>query len=255
MKSFLTSLLAIAVLASCSNKEKKAEDVPTTIQSADTPPAAVLTDAQKAEGWQLLFDGVSTAGWQIFKGQENNTWEVVDGTLHCKALQEGVVGVGDKRSDIMTTEEFDNFELAFDWKIASQSNSGVMYRVTEEFEQPYFTGPEYQLVDDNNYPGGQLTDLQKTGACYDMYAASNPVVSPVGEWNTSRIVAKGAHIEHWLNGAKVVEYEIGSPDWNKRRDASKWKDVKGYGVPKKGHIDFQDHGHEVWFRNIMIRTL
>lgn len=249
MKHYLTILL-FALLSSCANREKKVD-----IPAVEDLPTATLTDQQKAEGWRLLFDGVSTTGWQIFKGQENNTWEVADGTLHCKAVDENIAGVGDKRSDIMTTEEFENFELQFDWKISAQANSGIMFRVTEEFEQPYFTGPEYQIVDDNNYPGGKLTDLQMTGACYDMYAGTNRTVNPVGEWNTSKIIANGNHIEHWLNGSKVLEYEIDSPDWAKRRDASKWKDVKGYGVPKKGHIDLQDHGNEVWFRNIMIKVI
>jgi Domain of Unknown Function (DUF1080) len=251
MKSLFITITIPIILASCGSKEQK-----TTVAQTETPAPspAQLTDAQKADGWRLLFDGQTKDGWQIFKSRKNNTWEVLDGTLHCKALQEGVTGVGDERSDIMTAEEFENFELAFDWKISAEGNSGVMYRATEEFEQPYYSGPEYQLIDDQGYPG-ELHDGQRTGDNYDMHIAENKVLKPVGDWNSSRIVVNGNHVEHWLNGTKVVEYELGSADWNKRKQASKWKDAIGYGLAKKGHIVLQDHGNEAWFRNVMIKTL
>lgn len=211
-----------------------------------------LTDEQKAAGWQLLFDGQSTTGWKIFKDRKNNSWEVVDGMLHCKAPIE-TPGVDNERSDLMTIEQYDNFELYLEWKIAPQSNSGIMYRVTEEFEQPYLTGPEYQIIDDAGYTNEK--EFHHTGANYDMHVAQNKKLNPVGEWNTTKIVANGNHVEHWLNGDKVVEYEINSEDWINRKNASKWAEATGYGVPTKGHIDLQDHGSEIWFRNIMIRKL
>lgn len=251
MKSLLIAVAITIVLSSCGNKEQK-----TNVTQVETPtaPPAQLTDAQKADGWKLLFDGQTKNGWQIFKERKNNTWEVLDGALHCKAIQEGVAGVGDERSDIMTTEEFENFELSFDWKISSEGNSGVMYHVTEEFEQPYYSGPEYQLIDDDGYPG-ELHDGQRTGDNYDMHVAENKVLKPVGEWNSSKILVSGNRVEHWLNGAKIVEYELGSADWIKRKQASKWKDAAGYGLSKKGHIVLQDHGNEAWFRNIMIKVI
>ena len=211
-----------------------------------------LTDEQKAEGWQLLFDGQSLNGWKIFKDRKNNSWEVVDGMLHCKAPIE-TPGVDNERSDLMTLEQYDNFELYLEWKIAPQSNSGIMYRVTEEFEQPYLTGPEYQIIDDAGY--AHEKEFHHTGANYDMHIAENKKLNPVGEWNSSKIVANGNQIEHWLNGNKVVAYEINSEDWINRKNASKWAEATGYGVPAKGHIDLQDHGSEIWFRNIMIRRL
>ena len=237
---------------SCSNKEQKQETA--EAESAAIAEPAKLTEQQKAEGLSLLFDGQTTNGWQIFKSRKNNTWEVADGTLHCKALLEGVAGVGDERSDIMTTGEYENFEFMFDWKLSKEGNSGVMFRVTEEFEQPYYSGPEYQIIDDVGYPGG-LHDGQRTADNYDMHIAENKTVKPLGEWNSSKIHVNGTHIEHWLNGAKVVDYELGSADWTKRKAGSKWKDANGYGLAKKGHLVLQDHGNEVWFRNLLIRKL
>jgi len=130
----------------------------------------------------------------------------------------------------------------------------VIFRSTEEFEQPYLSGPEYQIIDDKGYPG-KLKDSQHTAANYDMHVATNATTKPVGEWNSSKIIVNGNHVEHWLNGTKVLEYELGSADWKKRKKDSKWNDAKGYGAAKKGHIDLQDHGSEVWFRNILIREL
>jgi len=208
----------------------------------------------QTSGYKSLFDGKTLNGWKFYQNRKNNTWEVKDGTLHCKPLNENVKGDGDERSDIMTVAEFENFELFFDWKISAQGNSGVIYRASEEFGQPYLSGPEYQLVDDENY-GPKPTDKQLSGANYDVQAPSKKVVKPVGEWNTSKIVVKGNHVEHWLNGEKVVEYELHSDAWKQQKANSKWKDVAGYGMTKKGHIDLQDHGHEVWFRNILIKEL
>jgi hypothetical protein len=246
--------LAIGIaLSACQPSQKNAEDASTEI-AKDTTAVEVednmLSDAQKSDGWKLLFNGKDTEGWRMFKNKENNSWEVVDGTLHCKPFD-----AADKRADLMTVDQYADFDLAFDWKISPQSNSGVIFRVTEEFEEPYFSGPEYQLLDDKGYPG-DVKPVHYTGSNYDMHPAppTSPV-KPVGEWNTSRIVAKGNHIEHWLNGTKLLEYEIGSAEWTKLRDGSKWKDVKGYCVSKTGFIDLQDHGNEVWFKNVMIKSL
>jgi hypothetical protein len=247
-------LVVLAVTFACQPKKQDDSMVEkdTTEQVAPVSSTAPqLTDAQKAEGWKLLFDGQTTTGWKFFKDKANDSWEVVDGTLHCKAF---VDGKDNQRSDIMTVEEFENFELAFDWKISPQGNSGVMFRVTEEFDQPYFTGPEYQVLDNEGYPGEPTPD-QFTGGNYAMHAPENAKPNPVGEWNSSRLVVNGNHVEHWLNGTKTVEYELNSADWKKRKAASKWKDAKNYGAAKKGHIDIQDHNHEAWFKNIMIKTL
>jgi hypothetical protein len=250
----LIGLLLLVAACSPVKKENQEQVEDTVIAEVATIVLPSLTDAEKAEGWKLLFDGQTLNGWQDFKGRKNNTWEVLDGTLHCKALNEKAKGDGDERGDIMTAEEFADFELAFDWKISVEGNSGVIFRVTEEFEQPYYSGPEYQLIDDIGHPG-KLTEMQKSGANYDMHLVEKKNLKPVGEWNSTKIVAKGNHVEHWLNGEKIVEYELGSADWKKRKEESKWKEWKGYGAAAKGHIDLQDHGSEVWFKNVRIKAI
>ncbi|MFN9329557.1 MAG: DUF1080 domain-containing protein [Cyclobacteriaceae bacterium] len=209
------------------------------------------SETQNAEGWQSLFDGQTMNGWRPFKNADINSWEVVDGTLHCKPFQEGAEN---KRGDLISEGQYENFELKLEWKISSQGNSGIMFRVSEEYDQPYATGPEYQVLDDANYPGEVKAENQ-SGSNYDLHAATGKTLKPVGEWNEARIFVKGDHVEHWLNGTKVTEYELNSEDWKQRVANSKWKDFPGYGMVRKGHIDLQDHGNEVWYRNIMIREL
>ncbi len=206
-----------------------------------------ITYAQTGKGWKSLFDGKTMNGWKFFKDRKNNAWEVKDGALHCK-------GDGDERADIITVREYENFEFDFDWKISSKGNSGVMFRVTEELEEPYLSGPEFQVKDDIGFPEVPK-ELKEAGANYAMHAPEHKSLKPVGEWNSAKIVANGKHVEHWLNGQKILEYELGSPDWQKRKDRSKWKNAKGYGMTTKGHIDLQDHGQEVWYKNLMIKKL
>lgn len=195
-----------------------------------------------------LFDGQSLTGWRSFRNLPNNSWEVVDGTLHCKPFSDTAENF---RSDLITEAQYQNFELTFEFKLASQSNSGVMFRVSEDYELSYATGPEYQLIDDVGYPG-TLAEENKTSGNYAMHVPENKVLKPVGEWNEGKIIVQENNVEHWLNGTRVVAYELNSPDWIARRDASKWKDFPAYGTIEKGHIALQDHGNEVWFRNIAI---
>jgi hypothetical protein len=254
MNKIFSMLFVFLLLVACQSKKEVSDNTKDSVTIAEPETeldGAQITEEQKADGWKLLFDGKTTNGWRFYKNKPNNSWEVVDGTLHCKPF------VDDKenhRADIMTVEQYENFELAFDWKISAQGNSGVMFRVTEEYDQPYFSGPEYQAMDDVGYPGKSEPN-QLSGANYAMHAAPDARPNPVGGWNQSKLVVNGNHVEHWLNGTKVVEYELQSDDWKKRKAASKWKDEAGYGMAKKGHIDFQDHDHEVWFRNIMIKVL
>lgn len=249
MKKILMCVFATVLFAGCQSKKEGDEAAETTTPSTVAEPNE-LSEAEQADGWKLLFNGENMDGWRTYKGREQDSWEVVDGTLHCKPE-----GAAEKRADILTVDQYDDFDLVFDWKIAPTDNSGVIYRATEEFDQAYLSGPEYQVIDDKGYPD-PLTATQTSASNYDMHAApDDKPINPPGQWNTGRIVAKGNHIEHWLNGTKVVEYEINSPEWKELKEGSKWKDAAGYGASPKGHIDLQDHGGEVWYRNIKIKTL
>lgn len=210
-----------------------------------------LTAKEKKEGWQLIFDGKSLNGWRMYKNKNADCWGVKDGVLYCKG---STTDKSDLRSDIMTTAQYENFELSIEWKIAKAGNSGIMYHVTEEYDAAYLSGPEYQLIDDIGFPE-KLEEWQKTGSDYAMYNASSHPTKKVGEFNITKIVVKGAHREYWLNGQKIVEFEAWTPDWFKRKTEGKWKDAPGYGMAKSGFICLQDHGSGIWFKNIKLRKL
>lgn len=211
-----------------------------------------LTSREKNEGWQLLFDGKTTDGWHGYLGDDaGDGWVVENGLLYCKGLG------GDIGGDIITDKKFDNFILKVEWKISKGGNSGIFYHVIEDkkYNAPYLTGPEYQLIDDDGFPQ-PLEEWQKAGADYAMYEPNDKKeLKPQGEWNSSKIVFDKGHVEYWLNGAKVVEFEAWSDDWNKRKAEGKWQDYPDYGIFKTGHIGLQDHGNEAWFRNIKIKEL
>jgi hypothetical protein len=203
-----------------------------------------LTPSEKAEGWRLLFDGQTTNGWRGFRQQKMpDGWKAVDGEL----TRVGQAG------DIVTTDEFGDFELTIDWKLTPNANSGIFFRVTEDDEIMWHTAPELQLID-NAYKE-PLKPTQLAGANYDLHPPSRDATKPVGSWNATRLLVKGSHVEHWLNGVKVVEYELWSRDWEQLVQASKFKDFPRYARAKRGYIGLQDHGDRVAFRNIKIREL
>ncbi len=204
-----------------------------------------LTAEERAAGWRSLFDGATTTGWRGYKRSDvPDGWRVIDGALTR-------VGSG---GDIITTDQFGNFELSLEWKVQPGGNSGVFYRVTEEGDQTYFTGPEMQVLDDERHADGK-SRLTSAGANYGLHPAPAGVVRPAGEWNEARVIANGAHVEHWLNGTKVVEYELWSDDWKERVAKSKFKDRPQYGMTKSGPISLQDHTDRIEFRNIKVRSL
>jgi hypothetical protein len=214
-----------------------------------------LTPAEKKAGFELLFDGRSLAGWHGYNGQSTQSWTIDDCSLKT-AGTEGNYG-SDKRADLVTDREFKNFELTLDWKATKGGNSGVMYGVVEDkkYDAAWKTGPEYQLIDDVGFPE-KLEEWQKAGANYAMHLPNDQKhLEPVGQWNTSKIVVNGNHVEHWLNGKKILEFERWNDDWNKRRDSGKWKDAPDYGKFATGHIALQDHGSVFWFRNVKLRPL
>lgn len=220
---------------------------------ACAPKLNTLTSAEQKEGWQLLFDGATTKGWHTYGAKEVHGWEVKAGEL----IALGQAGHEGSANDIVTEREFENFELSLEWKISPTGNSGIFFNVVEDpkkYATVYATGPEYQLVDDIGFPE-KLEDWQKSAANYGMHPASRSVIKPVGQYNHTRLIVNKGHVEHWLNGVKVVDYQLWSPEWEKLLKAGKWKDFPGYGRAKRGRIALQDHGSKIWFKNIKIREL
>ncbi|MFZ1751751.1 MAG: DUF1080 domain-containing protein [Saprospiraceae bacterium] len=210
-----------------------------------------LSEQEQNAGWKLLFDGKTLDGWRTYQSKPADAWGVKDGEIYCKGSESDK---SDLRADLVTIDQYENYELSVDWKISPQGNSGIMYHVNEEYNAAYLSGPEYQLIDDAGFPE-PLKDWQKTASDYAMYPATSRPTKPIGEFNTSKIVVNGAHREYWLNGKKVLEFEAWSPDWEQRKANGKWKDEPGYGQSKKGHICLQDHGGGVWFKNIKLKIL
>ncbi|MEX1239359.1 MAG: DUF1080 domain-containing protein [Cyclobacteriaceae bacterium] len=209
-----------------------------------------LASDEEEAAWKLLFDGHSLKGWRFFNGSSVQGWKVVDGVL-CNS------GKGsDHGGDIITEDKYEDFELSLEWKIDSLSNSGIFYHVQEHdsIRAIYESGPEYQLIDDVHFPKKMLAH-QYSGANYAMNEPIGAEVKPLNQWNETRIVVKGPQVQHWLNGKKVVEYELWTEDWLNRKKSGKWKNYPYYGTARDGYIGLQDHGGLTRFRNIKIRKL
>jgi len=210
-----------------------------------------LTRAEKNVGWRLLFDGKTTKGWRGFKKPDfpSQRWAVEEGCLRMVAPHGSHGGV-----DLVTLDSFDDFDLQFEWRISKGGNSGLKYFVTEARPGPI--AHEYQLLDDTTNDDAKVGEHRQTASFYDVLPpAKSKVLRPVGEFNRSRVVVRGSHVEHWLNGAKVLEYELGSPDLKAAIAKSKFKGVTDFGTKIKGPILLQDHGDEVAFRSLKIREL
>ncbi|MAT82370.1 MAG: hypothetical protein CMJ29_12100 [Phycisphaerae bacterium] len=204
-----------------------------------------LTPRQIAEGWRLLFDGRSMDAWRGFnKSDVPDGWSVIDGAI----VRTGSGG------DIITREQFDDFELSLDWQVQPGGNSGIFYNVTEDGHSVWLTGPEMQVLDNALHADGG-NPLTSAGANYALHAPSHDMTGPPGSWNRARIIVRGDHVEHWLNGVRVLDYILESPDWERRVQDSKFRSMPDYGRRSSGHIALQDHGDIVAFRNIMIRPL
>ena len=217
------------------------------------PSTLLLASALGAQGapansssWHTLFDGKTLSGWHGFKtpGKVPSGWMVDD----------GAISPDKPGDDLVTDKTYANFELTLEWKISPKGNSGIIYRIDPKADVTYISGPEMQVLDDKGHPDGK-SPLTSAGADYGLYAGPTDVVKPVGGWNAVRLIVQGDHVEHWMNGHKLLEYRLGSSDWVARVKASKFKEWPGYGKAKSGFIGLQDHGDRVWFRNIRIKEL
>ncbi len=207
-----------------------------------------LTEAESKAGWRLLFDGKSTAGWRGYRQKDfpAKGWRVEAGELRKVA--------GERGGDVVTQKPHADFEFAWDWKLAPGGNNGVKYLVTED--RPGAPGHEYQMIDDGKHADAKGAGTHLTAAFYDVLpAATEKSLKPAGEWNQSRILVRGPHIEHWLNGRKVLEYELGSDAVKAGLAKSKFKTAKGFGDKISGHLMLTDHGDGCSFRNLKIRAL
>jgi hypothetical protein len=209
-----------------------------------------LTAAEKAAGWRLLFDGSSTAGWRGYKKPDTSglRWIVKDGAV-CLPPADGKDTRGNR--DIITADTFGDFDLTWQWQVQPGSNSGLKYFVVEGGDAAI--GHEYQIIDDARHPDAKVSTERQTASFYDVKPATARPTKPIGEWNTSRVLVHDNHVEHWLNGTKVLEYELGSPEILAAVQDSKFKPNAGFGTKKPGHILLQDHGDAVCYRSVKIK--
>lgn len=201
--------------------------------------------------WISLFDGKTLSGWRNFNSDTLQGWMVENGCL--VALGTG----GDHAFDIISTDTFSNFELVVEWKTDPKANSGIFYFAQEMpgVKAIYEIAPEYQIIDEAGWVG-DLEEWQKTGAAYAMYVPNLPKpLKPQGEFNLTCIVVKNGYVEHWLNGTKLLEYQIGSAEWEARKASGKWENAPLYGTAHSGHIGLQDHGNRTYFRIVKIKRL
>lgn len=253
-------MLCVAALA-CNAPTEKPTVQPA--QPAKATETVALSEKEKDEGWRLLFDGKTLNGWRGFR-QETvpSAWQVENGLLKKNFV--GLKPNGDPINgpDLITTEQFENFELQLEWKLEKGGNGGIKYLVSESlFDQKHPNSGisfEMQVLDDIGHPDAKkgINGNRTAGSLYDLIPAKqDKPIKPVGEWNQVRLLKRGAHIEHWLNGQKALEFEQGSAELKTLIAGSKFKNRVGFGEAKKGHILLQDHGNVVWYRNIKIREL
>ena len=201
--------------------------------------------ASEQSGWVSLFDGKAITHWRGFNGKGvPEAWKVEDGAI--TRVGDGV--------DLISVEQYDNFEFEFEWRLPPGGNSGVMFRVSEGPERTHYTGPEYQILDNTLHADGK-NPLTSAGADYALHAPDHDMSKPTGQWNQSRLVANKAHVEHWLNGMKVVEYELWTPEWTALVKGSKFNEWPGFGLNRSGHLALQEHEARVQYRNLRVRRL
>ena len=246
---FIVSIAALSILIACNNnQDSKTENTTTT--------SAEMKTTDNDSGWVSLFDGKTTAGWHSYgKATAGDAWKVADGAIYLDTTKkEGWQTTG---GDICTADEYDNFDLKLEWKIAAKGNSGIIFYIHEDsakYKYVWQTGPEMQVVDNEGHPDGKIIK-HKAGDLYDLISCSTITVKPVGEWNEAEIKSNNGKLDLYLNGTNVVSTTMWDDNWKKLIAGSKFKDMPDFGTIKKGRIALQDHGNMVWYRNIKIKKL
>lgn len=262
MKKIYSILLAgtIVFAVSCQSGQKKAGEKSATTTEAAVPADNTLSADETAAGWQLLFDGTTSTGWRGYNKTEFPTgWQVVEGTLHCVGTGTGEAGA-ENGGDIIFDKKFKNFHLKLDWKIGKGGNSGIFYLGQEIPEWPIWkTAPEMQVLDNAIHPDAMLgkDGNRQAGSLYDLIPAKPQNAKPAGEWNSVEIIVYNGTVVHKQNGETVLEYHLWTEDWKNMVKNSKFPELNPNwaDVAKEGYIAFQDHGDDVWYRNIKIREL
>jgi hypothetical protein len=262
MRTTFACLIIAGAMSGCQGGNSGSQQPEADTTKTDTMTAAPvdmnnkLTDAEKSEGWQLLFDGASKSNFHVFNQKSDGAaWQVADGALHLDTttVKNGkIVGGG----DLLTNDEYESFDLKLDWKIAPGGNSGIMFYVQEgpKFGESYHTGPEMQVLDNAAHPDAKIPK-HRAGDLYDLITSTPETVKPAGEWNQVEVISNKGALEFHLNGTKVLTTTMWDGAWKKMIAASKFKQWSGFGTYKKGRIALQDHGNAVWYRNIKIKKL
>lgn len=216
----------------------------------------ILTEVEKNEGWKLLFDGKTANGWRKFKSDKvPAAWTINNEAISFDPSKK-IKGQPETGGDLVTDAEFENYELSLEWKIQACGNSGVIFNVQEgeTHDAVWKTGPEMQVLDNTCHPDAKISK-HRAGDLYDLISCNRETVKPAGQWNLAKIISNQGRYEFWLNGVKTVEFVMNNPEWELLVATSKFKDMPDFGKFTKGHIALQDHGDQVWYRNIKIKEL
>lgn len=246
MKQLITTIAVAGLLTACNTADEKSNGT-----------AAEMKATGSDTGWVALFDGKTTAGWHTYgKTTIGEAWKVADGAMYLDTTQKDgwqIKGGG----DIVTNDEFENFHLKLEWKIAPNGNSGIIFYVHEDtakYKYVWYTGPEMQVLDNNGHADAKIPK-HRAGDLYDLISCSKETVKPAGEWNEAEIVSNNGKLDLFLNGTNVVSTNLWDSAWKQLLAGSKFKDMADFGTYKKGRIALQDHGNAVWYRNIKIKKL
>lgn len=252
----ILTIAAVMLFAACGSNPQDSDDTAnngdtTMTASQDTVASSNgLSEAEKGEGWTLLFDGQSKTGWHTYLNKTSgDSWKVEDGTITLDPK-------GGGGGSLVTDQEYENYHFKIDWKISKNGNSGIIFNVKEDakYESDYFTGPEMQVLDNDGHPDAKI-NKHRAGDLYDLISAAPETVKPAGEWNTAEIIIQNDSLEFRLNGPAVVKTKLWDANWKKMVANSKFKQWADFGTFKSGKISLQDHGDQVWYRNIKIRKL